>query len=72
MSVQGAVERLAVALGKAGTGEIADPGWSDRQSQLIEGSQEVDAYREPAQIYRVSRWSMTVLACCSSPRSITR
>jgi hypothetical protein len=28
----------AVALCEAGAGEIVDPGWSDRQGQLIEGS----------------------------------
>ena len=30
--------RGAVALCEAGAGEIVDPGWSDRQGQLIEGS----------------------------------
>jgi hypothetical protein len=28
----------AVALCEAGAGEIVDPGWSDRQGQLVEGS----------------------------------
>jgi hypothetical protein len=27
----------AVALCEAGAGEIVDPGWSDRQGQLVEG-----------------------------------
>jgi hypothetical protein len=30
----------AVALCEAGAGEIVDPGWSDRQGQLVEGSQD--------------------------------
>ena len=32
--------RGAVALREAGAGEIVDPGWSDRQGQLVEGSQD--------------------------------
>jgi hypothetical protein len=30
----------ALALREAGVGEIVDPGWSDRQDQLVEGSQD--------------------------------
>jgi hypothetical protein len=30
----------SVALCEAGAGEIVDPGWSDRQGQLVEGSQD--------------------------------
>jgi hypothetical protein len=29
-----------VALCEAGTGEIVDPGWSDRQGQLVESSED--------------------------------
>ncbi|MDT5284352.1 MAG: hypothetical protein QOJ20_5547, partial [Mycobacterium sp.] len=29
-----------VALCEAGTDEIVDPGWSDRQGELVEGSQD--------------------------------
>jgi hypothetical protein len=33
-----------VALGEAGTGGIVDSGWSDRQGQLVEGSQDPEVY----------------------------
>jgi hypothetical protein len=33
-----------VALDEAGTGEIVDSGWSDRQGQLVEGSQDPEIY----------------------------
>jgi len=31
-------------LGEAGAGEIVDSGWSDRQGQLVEGSQDPEVY----------------------------
>src|SRR6185312_10119024 len=34
----------AVALCEAGAGEIVDPGWSDCQSQLVEGSQDPEVH----------------------------
>ena len=35
---------LTVALCEAGAGEIVDPRWSDRQGQLVEGSQDPEVY----------------------------
>jgi hypothetical protein len=29
---------------EVGAGEIVDPGWSDRQGQLVEGSQDPEVY----------------------------
>jgi hypothetical protein len=37
VTATGQVQRGAVALCEAGAGEIVDPGWSDRQGQLVEG-----------------------------------
>jgi hypothetical protein len=31
-------------LGEAGAGEIVDSGWSDRQGQVVEGSQDPEVY----------------------------
>jgi hypothetical protein len=41
ISQETATPRGAVALCKAGAGEIVGPGWSDRQGQLVEGSQDL-------------------------------
>ncbi|MGH3684596.1 MAG: hypothetical protein ACRDQY_03560, partial [Pseudonocardiaceae bacterium] len=41
----GPVRHGTVALCEAGAGEIVDPGWSDRQGQLVKGSQDPQVHR---------------------------